>query len=257
VPADPSRGRSKKEAARQRIAEKRAAEAQARAAAQRRRRTVVGAVVAAVAVVVAVVVVIVVQTQRTSTSADAAVPAGTVEEGTAVPVGQDGAPVVVDVYEDFQCPACASLEEVTGPTLAELAEGGSITLRYRPIAFLDRASTTDYSTRALNAAGVVLDAAGPDAFAAFHDLLFANQPPEGGTGLSDDELVDHAAEAGATGESVEQGIRELRFEDWAAQITEAASQAGVTGTPTVLVDGEELADRSPEGLRAAVDAAAG
>ncbi|MGY1744060.1 DsbA family protein [Blastococcus sp. SYSU D00695] len=253
MPAD----RDRREVARRRIEEKRAAEA-ARAAALRRRRTLLGAVVAAVVLVVAVVVVIAVQSGRTATSADAPVPAGTSEQGTAVAVGTAGAPVVVDVYEDFQCPHCATLEEQVGPTLRQLADAGTVLLRYRPMAFLDEASTTDYSTRALNAAGAVLDAAGPDAFGTFHDRLFAEQPAEGGAGLSDDRLVDLAAQAGATGPDVADAIRDRRYGDWTARVTDAASRAGITGTPTVLVDGDRLdpGQLTADGVTAAVQAAA-
>ena len=53
---------------------------------------------------------------------------------------------------------------------------------YHPMAFLDTATNNRYSTRALNAAAAVLDAAGPTAFQKFHDLLYANQPPETATG---------------------------------------------------------------------------
>ncbi|WP_369130174.1 DsbA family protein [Modestobacter roseus] len=252
-------GENKRDAARRRIAEKRAAEAAARAAAERRRRTVIGGVVAAAVLVVALVVVVVVQTQRTSTAADAGAPAGTVADSTAFPVGDAGAPVTVTVYEDFQCPVCRSFEEANGDTLDQLVADGEIVLQYRPVAILDRFSTTDYSTRALNAAAVVADEAGIDAFEQFHDLLFADQPAENGPGLSDDQLIDYAAQAGATGEAVEQGITELRFEDWTAQVTEAFSQAGMTGTPTVLVDGEPLdngTQLTPQGITAAVEAAA-
>jgi protein-disulfide isomerase len=252
-----SADRGRRDAARRRIEQKRAAEAAARAAEQRRRRTVVGAVVAAVVLVAAVVVVIAVQSGRTTTSADAPVPAGTSEQGTAIAVGDAAAPVVVDVYEDFQCPHCATFEEDVGDTLRQLADDGAVLLRYRPIAFLDGASTTDYSTRALNAAGVVLDSAGTDAFRTFHDRLFAEQPAEGTAGLSDDDLIGFAAEAGASGADVEDAIRDVRFGDWAARVTDAASKAGVTGTPTVLVDGERLAadQLTADGVTAAVQAA--
>ncbi|MGY5885278.1 DsbA family protein [Modestobacter lacusdianchii] len=252
-------GESKREAARRRIAEKRAAEAAARAAAERRRRTVLGGVAAAAVLVIALVVVFVVQSSRTSTDADAAAPAGTVADGTAFPVGRADAPVTVSVYADFQCPVCQRFEETNGDTLDQLVADGQIVLEHRPIAILDRFSTTDYSTRALNAAAVVADEAGIEAFEQFSDLLFANQPEEGGEGLGDDRLIEYAAQAGATGEAVEQGITDLRFEDWVAQVTEAASQADVTGTPTVLVDGEPLDNSTqltPEGITAAVEAAA-
>lgn len=254
MPADTQQ--TKRATARQRIEAKRAAEAAARAQAERRRRRVIGGAVAAAAVVVALIVVIAVQSARTAPTSDAA-PAGTVEDGTAVLVGEADAPVVVDLYEDFLCPACRQFEELTGATLQSLVDDGSIRLRYRPIAILDRYSTDEYSTRSLNAAGVVLDAAGPDAYVAFVSLLFAEQPAEGGPGLTDDRLIELAADAGASGDEVEAGIRDRVFEDWAARVTEESSKAGISGTPTVLVEGEVLDDRTPAGLTAAVSAAAG
>jgi len=162
----------------------------------------------------------------------------------------------VDVYEDFQCPVCAQLEATSGATLRSLVDAGTVRLRYRGMAFLDRASTTDYSTRALNAAAVVAES-GTDAYRAFHDLLFANQPAEGSAGLSDDQLVGFAAQAGATGDGVASGIRDLRHGDWVAAATDQASRDGVTGTPTVVVDGTTLdsTELTPEGIAAAVQAA--
>jgi protein-disulfide isomerase len=258
VPRDEKpRPTSKRAAAQRRIAEKRAAEAQARAHAQRRRRVITGGIVAAVLVVIALVVVIVVQTQRTTTSADAAVPANTVEgsDGTAFLIGNPDAPTTVDVYEDYLCPACGQFEAASGETLDSLAEGGVVQVHFRPIAILDRLSTDDYSTRSLNAAAVVADAAGPEAFRAFSQALYAEQPAENGPGLTDDRLIELAAEAGATGAAVEDGIRNLRFEDWTKEVTDAASRAGISGTPTILVDGEPVQDWSPEGLTAAIQAA--
>jgi protein-disulfide isomerase len=248
-------GSSKRSAARRRIEEKRAAEAAARARAERRRRTVLGGVWAAVLLVVAVVVVIVVQSGRTATSADAAVPANTVDGGTTIVVGSADAPVTVDLYEDFQCPNCKAFEDATGQTLAQLIADGTVQAHYHGMAFLDTSANDEYSTRALNAAAAVVDAAGPDAFEAFHDLLFANQPAEGGTGLTDDQLVGYASQAGAGGAAVQQEIRDLTYGDWVTNVTDQASKDGVTGTPTVLVDGTTLSDLSPDGLTAAVTAA--
>ncbi|MGY1844828.1 DsbA family protein [Modestobacter sp. SYSU DS0875] len=251
-------GEEKRNAARQRIAQKRAAEAAARAAAERRRRTVIGGVAAAVVLVVALVVVFVVQSSRTSTDTDAAAPTGTTGDGYTVAVGAADAPVTLDLYEDFQCPACAQLEASSGDTVQRLVDDGTVRLRYHGMAFLDRASTTEYSSRALNAAAVVLDAGGTDAYRAFHELLFAHQPEEGGPGLTDDQLVEYAAQAGATGDAVESAIRERRYADWVAAATDRASQDGVNATPTVLVDGEQLdtSDLTPDEITAAVQAAA-
>jgi protein-disulfide isomerase len=248
---------AKRRAARQRIEEKRAAEAAARARAERRRRTITGAVVAAVVLAVAVVVTIFVQSGRTATAADAAAPANTVDSGQVVVVGASSAPVTVDLYEDFQCPICEQFETSTGSTLAQLVSAGTVQLHYHGMAFLDTSANDKYSTRALNAAAVVLDTAGPDAFQKFHDLLYANQPDEGGSGLTDDQLVAYAQQAGASGAAVESAIHDLTYGDWVKQITDQASKDGVTGTPTVLVDGTKLDNTklTPDGVTAAVQAA--
>ncbi|WP_138758344.1 DsbA family protein [Modestobacter altitudinis] len=248
-------GEAKRAAARQRIAAERAAEAAAAAAAARRRRTVLGGVVAAVVLVVVLVAVVVVQTMRTSTSADAAAPANTSGNGYVVTVGQADAPVILDVYEDFQCPNCKALEDSTGSTIDDLVTAGTVQVRYHGMAFLDTDANDDYSTRALNAAAVVADTAGTEAYERFHDLLFAHQPAEGGSGLTDDQLVGYAEQAGATGAGVAADVRDLVFADWVEGAEDQASKDGVTGTPTVLVDGEELTDLSPAGLTAAVAAA--
>ena len=252
--ADLSLPRSKRAAARRRIEEKRAAEAAARARAERRRRTLLGGV-GGLVVLVLLVVVIVVQTQRTSTSASAAVPAHTVG-GTEIVVGSAGAPVTVDLYEDFQCPNCKAFEAQSGSTLAQLVAAGTVQAHYHGMAFLDTSANGNFSTRALNAAAAVLAAGGPTAFQTFHDLLFTNQPAEGGSGLTDDRLVQYANQAGGTGTTVAQAIRNLTYGDWVKTSTDQASKSGVTGTPTVLVAGKTLTDTSAVGLSAAVASAA-
>jgi protein-disulfide isomerase len=250
VPTDTSRRQTNRE----RLAARRAAEAAARARAERRRRSVIGAMVAAVAVLIALVVVVVVQTQRTTPSAAAAVPANA--EGTVISIGSADAPVTVDLYEDFQCPNCKAFETETGATVAQLVADGTVRARYHGMAFLDTSANGKYSTRALNAAAAVLNTAGTQGFQTFHDLLFANQPAEGGAGLTDDQLAEYAGQAGATGGQVLAQIKELSYGDWVKSATDQASKDGVTGTPTVLVAGQKLTDLSPSGLTAAVTAAA-
>lgn len=249
-----SRSQGKKAAARQRIDERRAAEQAAATAAARKRAIVISAIVAAVVVVAVVVIVVVVQSTRTSTAETGAAPANATDG--AFTVGQPDAPVTVQVYEDFLCPACRQFEAASGDVLRQLVDDGTAQVSYQPVAFLNRFSPDDYSTRSMNAVAVVADEAGVDAFRTMHEELFVQQPEENGPGLTDDQLIAIAADAGATGDSVAAGIRDLRFEGWTERVTEQASKNDVTSTPTVLVDGEPLADRSPAGLTAAVQAAA-
>jgi protein-disulfide isomerase len=257
VPTDATTRTSKRAAARRRIEEKRAAEAAAQARAARRRRTLIGGIAAALAIVIAVVVVIALQSARTSTAADAPVPPHLTDG--AIVVGNAAAPVTIDLYEDLQCPICKQFEAQSGRALAGMVSAGTVQLHYHPMAFLDSSANQHYSTRALNAAAAVLDARGPEAFQKFHDVLYANQPPESGPGLTDKQLIDYAAQVGATGTTVQNQIRDLTYGDWAKQVTDQASKDGVTGTPTVFVDGHQLqaADLTPTGLATAVQAAQG
>ena len=252
---DPSKRPSKKEVARRRIAEKRAVEAAARAAQRRRTRTVAGAVGAAAVLVIAVVVAVVVQSSRTTVSASAAVPAHTSDKGTTIVVGKASAPVTVDLYEDLQCPNCKAFEAQDGATMAQLVSAGTVQLHYHPMAFLDSSANGNYSTRALNAAAAVLNAAGTDAFQKFHDLLYAHQPPETGPGLSDAQLYSYAQQAGAGGSAVQEQITARTYGDWTKKETDQASKDGVTGTPTMIIGGQEVQDLSPAGITAAVKAA--
>ncbi|GAB3688497.1 DsbA family protein [Angustibacter aerolatus] len=245
--------------ARDERAEKVAAARAAAARAERRRR--LGIVVGAVAAVVVVVLGVTLLVQRsqgsgtpTQTAAQqAAAPRSTSGAANAVvTTGRATAPVTVTLYEDFQCPACRAFETTTGPTLQQLVDAGTVKVEYHPIAFLDRASSTRYSSRALNAAACLVDR-DPSRFEALHDELFAQQPEEGSAGLPDSTLVSLTAKAGVSG--LQQCIEQQQFAGWVARVTDQSSKDGVNQTPTVLVAGKELADRTPAGLTAAVRAA--
>lgn len=162
-------------------------------------------------------------------------------------------PVKLTLYEDLQCPACKAFEASTGSTISELEASGAITIERRPLAFLDRASTTDYSTRALNALGCVVNVA-PTKATGFISALFEDQPKEGSAGLTDATLASMATAAGAP--DVTPCITGLTYKGWTERQTTAAFDAKVESTPTVLVNGKVLDDRSPDGLRAAVQAVA-
>ncbi|WDZ87151.1 DsbA family protein [Micromonospora cathayae] len=215
---------------------------------QRRRRTLWTSVAAvAVLVIAGLIGWSVLAGQR---SADYTAPTGANDAGTGVVAGSG--PVTVDVYEDFLCPACKQFEQTTGPTLDTLIAEGKARVVYHPVAYLNRYSTTDYSTRSSAASGC---AAEGGRYREYAKALFAQQPPEGGAGLDDDKLTEIAASVGIDRDGFASCLREGTFKPWTEHVTEEASRAGVTGTPTILVDGEPVTDRSPAGLTAAVEAA--
>ena len=244
--------------------EKKAAQLRAEATRKEaRRRTLLVSLAVFVVLVVAVGVTVVVrQAQHQKAVAAAAAPSGTPRNLTAdggIAIGpattSAGKPrVVVDMYEDFQCPICKEFEATDGAALKSWQQGGIVQLVYHPVAFLDRASTTNYSTRTLMAAASVVDSS-PSSFPAFHDLLYTHQPAEGSAGLPDSQLADLAAQAGANKATVAADLSSQRFKGWTVQATDAFSQK-YTGTPTVLIDGKQQQALDPASLKSAVAAAA-
>lgn len=186
------------------------------------------------------------QHQKQDTAA-VAIPGGATADG--IPVGHANAPATVDLYVDFQCPICRQYEQRSGPTLEGFIASGAARVVYHPVAFLDRVSA-GYSSRASAAAGC---ASQEGVFPAFLKAMYANQPPEGGTGLPPDKIISLGQQAGA-GPGFAQCVNANTFGPWAAALTETASKAGVNATPTVKVNGQEI-DNTDEALRQAVQAA--
>lgn len=229
-----------------------------RAAREKRVRTIVtvGIVGVSVLALVGVLVFAVVGAQRAATTSAQPMNVGAVDGYTLV-VGADDAPVTLDVYQDYLCPYCGQFERANRADLATLVADSTVRVRIHPMAFLDAQSAgSRYSSRAANAAVTVAQHE-PDKLLAFDAALYAQQPSEGQTGLTDDQLVEIARGVGvsAATTSLFAGESNAGFVEAA---TQAAFSDGVQGTPTVKINeavfGGDLYSAGP--LKAAVLAAA-
>lgn len=179
-------------------------------------------------------------------------------DDTAVVTGRGDAPVTIEIYEDFLCPACGEFEHAYREQLAHAASDGSAKVIYHPVAILDELSEPQgYSTMA---AGAALCAADADIYPAFHDSLYANQPVERGPAWTRPQLQQLGRDLGAGDEFA----RCVRNDDGrvaeatsraAARISEMRSDGGF-GTPTVLVNGQLADTGNPNWLTEALAQAA-
>jgi protein-disulfide isomerase len=175
-------------------------------------------------------------------------PAGLVSDGFAL--GRRDAPVTIDLYEDFQCPACKRWSTDVFPSLAanELS-AGTVRIVFHDMAFLGAEST---------GAGLAAYAAAQQG--RFWDMwatVYANQGRENSGALGSDRLRAMAQTL---------GLDMARFDadraSDAARASIAASQsaavaAGVTSTPTLVLDGQLLVGVQPYAqLTALIGAAA-
>ncbi|GAB2707273.1 protein-disulfide isomerase [Microbacterium marinum] len=189
------------------------------------------AVVAVLAVVVGLVV-----WMNNSASAPGPVPAssGIDQETGAITFG-DG-PDTVATWVDFMCPYCGQFEETEGKTIAELVDDGSVTLEVYPVSILDRLSQgTEYSSRAASAMYAVADADPENAYSFFR-ALFEEQPAEQTAGMTDEELVQLAKDAGVdVTADLESAILDHEFIEFAKS---QELPEGASGTPTLKVNDE-------------------
>jgi protein-disulfide isomerase len=184
-------------------------------------------------------------------------PAGATAAG-GLALGVASAPVRLEVFLDYMCPFCGRFERANNADIERLVADGTVRLDLHILSFLDKTSSgTRYSTRAANAVVTVFDRA-PDRVLAFHRALFASQPAEGSSGLTDDQIGALAADAGVPPDVVA-AFHEETFQPWIAQTTEAAFAGGITGTPTVRINGERFEGDlyTAGGLTAAINAAKG
>ncbi len=161
-------------------------------------------------------------------------------------VGVETAPVTIDVYEDFQCPACARFVAVSGDAIDQYESSGQAKVVYHIMSFLG-----PESVRAANAAALAQDRG---KFTELYRYLYAHQPAEHTGGYTNDMLIAAGAAVGITDADYSAGIADVRYETWVTGTDEAASQAGVVETPTVKINGTVVTDPSPANLQAAIDA---
>ncbi|MCK2220911.1 DsbA family protein [Actinomadura sp. ATCC 31491] len=164
---------------------------------------------------------------------------------------------VLDVYEDFQCPACKEAERVSGQTIKNLAAEGKAKVVYHPITIFSQEPTRSNSLRAGNAARCLTDG---KQWVAFHDLLYQNQPSETEEGFTNSQLLEWGKKAGVTDPGFEQCVTSGKH----VQAQQAYSQKimdaqKLNHTPTLKLNGTEVDNSvvfSPSELRDAVTKAA-
>ena len=161
----------------------------------------------------------------------------------------------LEIYFDYQCPACKQFEQQMAGTLESMAQSGEVKITYHTMTFMERNLRNDSSTMATNGA-YCADAQG--LYEDYHTSVFASQTAEG-SGYSEALLREQITQQiGMEGEaltSFQQCFDQKKFDGYVKKVDTEAAKAGITGTPTVRVDGEEIDLKGigdPEAFREAV-----
>jgi protein-disulfide isomerase len=239
-PGKPTK-REARATARERLAQERARHQQVQA---RRRKVGIGAAVVAVLAIAAGIAVAVgtAGSGKNAASGPLVIPANTTgPNGTVIVYGNPNAKHTLDVYEDFRCPICDKLEKADGPTIQQLADNGTYKIQYHMATFLDNNLGGTGSMDALQVAGAAINES-PAKFKAFHDVLYANQPSEQTDGFGNlNTLLDLAKKVpGLVTPQFTKDVQDRVYAPWAQKVSDTFNTSGVTGTPTLKLNGKQL-----------------
>ena len=152
--------------------------------------------------------------------------------------GAAEAPVNMVVFTDFQCPYCIKLVPLLDEILAKNQGKVKITFKNMPLQFHEMAEP---------AARAALAAHEQGKFWEFHDKLFT--APQLNAAL----FTSIASSLGLDMARFETDMKSPAIRQKLNKDMLDAQKAGVTGTPTVYINGRKLKQRSPEGFQALID----
>jgi len=165
-------------------------------------------------------------------------------------LGAADAPVTLEIYSDFQCPACGTLARSLEPLLiSEYVTPGNVRLVYRDFAFLGQES--------IDAAVAARCAARENRFWQYHDYLFANQSGENRGAFSAGRLSAMAEAVGLDMDAYRACIADPTEAQAVLDARETADSVPISSTPTLVIDGGQPIVGVPDynELSAALDAA--
>lgn len=161
------------------------------------------------------------------------VPAAATERAKATgnTLGDATAPVTVEIYSDFQCPACGQFARTTQREIEDkYVEAGKVQLVFNHYAFLG-----DESIRAAEASECAKD---QGKFWEYSDTLFNNQAGENVGAFSEAGLEGFAQQLGLNMDQFKQCMAERPHLSKIQASTQNGTQRGVNSTPTLFINGQ-------------------
>jgi protein-disulfide isomerase len=167
-----------------------------------------------------------------------AIPAAVSEsDGYGIVLNPNSTPKI-DVYVDYQCPACRAFEIINGGYLNEVIAQKKAKVVFHPMTFIGPES--------ILAANSAACAADENKFVDMNLALFQNQSDSENSGKwSNKFLVELGKSIGINSGTFESCVNDGKYVKWTSNVASASAKANVNGTPTIFVNGKEL-DRKTE-----------
>jgi protein-disulfide isomerase len=148
--------------------------------------------------------------------------------------GQPNAPVVVMEFADFQCGACAYFATYYKPLMKEWVDNGTVRFVWYDYPLVEMHQNAMLAARAGRCANE------QNQFWAYHDIVFSRQSEWAETTDAAKRFVDYAQQAGLERGAFTQCLRSDKYQKEVSESHQLGSTFGVSGTPTLFVNGKRV-----------------
>jgi len=155
-------------------------------------------------------------------------------------LGSKDAPVRMVEFADFKCPSCKAFDQEILPSVKkDFIDQGLVQFYFINYPII----TPNGDSRTAAIAGEAVYNQNPEEFWKFYETLFANQQDEKLNWATPDFLVQVAKDANLNidFDKMKQDIEQKAFEENVRTDMAIGNQVGVNGTPTVFINGKEIA----------------
>lgn len=152
--------------------------------------------------------------------------------------GPEDAPVTIAVFADYQCPYCAGLEPLIEQIINKHSKDVKLVYKNFPI------TSHNFAKKAAEAA---LAAGIQGKFWKFHKRLFKDYQ-----NLDDSKIQEIAKDLELDMEKLNKDMNNPDIQRIILRDISDAQEAGVTGIPTIFINGKRVKNRSPENIEAMI-----
>jgi protein-disulfide isomerase len=201
--------------------------------AQRSRLMMIGGIV----VVALLLVLVVASTQKKAVENIIPITPADLPDANGLTIGDPNAKVTIDTFEDFQCPACKNFSENTEPVIIQnLVNTGKAKYTFHNYPFID-GQTTNSGGESDQAANASMCANEQGRFWDMKASMYTNWNGENQGGLGNARLEAMAQNIGLDMTAFNNCFDANKYRDEVQADYDLGNQMGVSGTPSVFVNG--------------------
>jgi protein-disulfide isomerase len=159
--------------------------------------------------------------------------------GKSVVKGDKSAPVTIVEFSDFQCPYCSRLQPTLRDVLKAYPKDVKLVYKHFPLSFHKQAKNASKAAEAAREQGK---------FWEMHDVIYENFNK-----LTDKSFDEFAIKLGLDMEKFKADYASTKYDKMIQDDINLARKAGVTGTPSLFMNGKRMQRRSLDDFKQSID----